>query len=268
MIIDVLIAFATVTIVGLVLAGLLALAAHYLHVEEDATVKEIRDVLPGVNCGACGYTGCDEYAKALANGGVKTNLCIPGADATAEEISKILGVEAEDVVEMFAYVHCNGNCEATNKKAIYEGIDSCLAASMFYGGPDACRFGCTGFGDCAKACPLDAICIEDGIARVDTRKCIGCGICVRTCPKNIIGLAPQVATTVVMCSSKDKGAVARKVCKNACIGCKKCELNCPDGAIKVTDNIASIDYEKCTGCGKCAEVCPTKCIKTVVASVG
>lgn len=268
MIIDVLTCFVAVTVLGLILAALLAVAAQFLHVAEDETVKNIRDVLPGVNCGACGYTGCDEYAKALAEGGVKTNLCIPGADATAEKISEILGVAAEDVVEQYAYVHCNGNCEATDKKAVYEGIDSCLAASMFYAGPDACRFGCTGLGDCARACPVDAICIEDGIARVDTRKCIGCGICVRTCPKGIIELVPQVANTVVFCSSRDKGAVARKACKNACIGCKKCELNCPHDAIKVENNLARIDYGKCTGCGKCAEVCPTKCIKPVMPNVG
>lgn len=263
MIIDILTAFIAVTAVGLVLAVLLALAAHFLNVKEDETVMRIREALPSVNCGACGYTGCDEYAKALAGGGVKTNLCIPGADAVAAEIANILGVDAEDVIEQFAYVHCNGNCEATSKKAVYEGIDSCLAASMFYAGPDTCRFGCTGLGDCARACPEDAICIEDGIARVDTRKCIGCGICVRTCPKGIIELAPQVIKTTVMCSSKDKGAVARKACKNACIGCKKCELTCPEGAIKVEDNLARIDYSKCSGCGKCAEVCPTKCIKNV-----
>ena len=262
---DVLIAFGAVTAVGIISAVLLALASHFLSVEEDETVKNIREVLPGVNCGACGYTGCDEYAKALASGNVKTNLCIPGADAVASDIANILGVEAEDVIEQVAYVHCNGNCSATTKKAVYDGIDSCLAASMFYAGPDACRFGCTGIGDCARACPNDAICVEDGVARVITSKCTGCGICVKTCPKGIIGLAPQVATTVVFCSSKDKGAVARKACQNACIGCKKCELNCPQSAIKVEDNLATIDYNKCNGCGKCAEVCPTKCIKQVVS---
>jgi len=268
MIIDVLTAFIAVTAVGLILAVLLALAANFLHVQEDETVQKLREALPGVNCGACGYTGCDEYAKAMAGGGVKTNLCIPGADATADKLSEILGVESEDVVEMYAYVHCNGNCEVTSKKAVYEGIDSCVAASMLYGGPDVCRFGCMGLGDCAKVCPVDAICIEDDIAHVDTRKCIGCGMCARTCPKKIIDLVPQVANTVVFCNSNDKGAVARKACKNACIACKKCEMNCPEGAIKVENNLARIDYSKCSGCGKCAEVCPTKCIKPVVPNVG
>ena len=66
-----------------------------------------------------------------------------------------------------------------------------------------------------------------------------------------------------MCSNKQKGADARKACKNACIGCKKCERTCPNGAIAVKDNLAVIDYEKCTNCGTCVAACPTGCLKTV-----
>lgn len=264
---DILIAFSVVTLAGLVLGILLALAAHFLFVKEDETVIRVRECLPGVNCGACGFTGCDEYAKALAGGGVKANLCIPGADAVAAKVAEILGVAAEDVVEKTAYVHCNGNCNVTTKKMNYEGINTCLASSMLYGGPDTCRYGCLGCGDCAKVCPVGAICVKDGVAHVDSRICIGCGMCVKTCPKHIIELVPQTAKTVVMCSSKDKGAVARKACKNACVACEKCEINCPENAIVVENNISVIDYSKCTSCGKCAEVCPTHCIKTVKASV-
>ena len=67
----------------------------------------------------------------------------------------------------------------------------------------------------------------------------------------------------VYCSSKDKGADARKACQNACIGCKKCEKVCPDNAITVIDNCAVVDYTKCTGCGLCTESCPTGCLKKV-----
>ena len=263
MIENILNAFLVVTSVGLVSAVLLALASHFLFVKEDETAKKVRECLPGVNCGACGYTGCDDYAKAVASGEVKTNLCIPGADAVAADIAKIMGVEAIDVVEMVAFVGCNGNADATCKKVIYDGISTCAAASMIYGGPNACRFGWLGCGDCAVVCPVNAICIDDGIAHVNSDICIGCGLCADECPKGIIKLMPQISKVAVMCNSKDKGAVARKICKNACIGCKKCELNCPEKAITVINNLATINYDKCSGCGKCAEVCPTKCIKVL-----
>ncbi len=258
---DILIGFIVVTAIGLVAGVLLALASHFMNVPENETAKKIREVLPGVNCGACGYNGCDEYAKALAECGVSTNLCIPGADAVSQEISDILGVEFEDVKEKVAFVHCNGNCFATDSKAHYDGQMTCKAANLIYGGPGKCTFGCLGCGDCARDCPVNAICMKDGIAHIDSRICIGCGMCVKICPKNIISLVPKLATVKVMCSGHDKGAVALKSCKNACISCKKCENTCPHGAIRVENNLAVIDYDLCTECKKCAEVCPTKCIK-------
>ncbi len=257
---EILIGFAVVSAIGLIAGVLLAVASHFFGVKENEKVSEIRQVLPGVNCGACGFNGCDEYAKALAKGETATNLCIPGADSAAEKIADILGVESQEVVEMIAVVHCNGNCEATGSKAHYDGQMTCRAASLIYGGPGKCIYGCLGCGDCARACPVGAICMRDGIAHVNPAVCIGCGMCVNTCPKNIISLMPDIFSVEVLCSSKDKGAVALKNCKNACIACKKCENNCPTAAIKVENNIAKIDYSLCTQCGKCAEACPTHCI--------
>lgn len=259
----ILLGFLVVSAIGLIAGVVLTLASHFMHVPVDERVSKVREALPGVNCGACGFTGCDDYAKAVAEGIAKPNLCIPGADATAQEISKIMGVEFEDVVEMMAYVRCNGNCDATSSKACYDGQMTCRGANLVYGGPGKCRFGCLGCGDCARACPVDAICMKDGIARVNPKICIGCGLCASECPKGIISLIPQVAKIAVMCSSEDKGAVARKNCTNACIGCKKCENTCPNGAINVENNLAGIDYDKCTNCGACAEVCPTKCIHKI-----
>ena len=263
MIIDVLIALGIVAAVAVFLGVLLALVSHFFGVEEDKTVKEIRACLPGINCGACGFKGCDDYAAALAEGKAKPNLCVPGAEGVANEIGAILGIEVEPPKDVVAFVHCNGNCEATSKKANYEGITTCKAASMVFGGPDACRFGCMGFGDCAAACPAEAICILDGIAHVDSSRCLGCGLCAETCPKKVISMIPQETRAVVMCNNKEKGADARKACKNACIACKKCEKTCPHGAITVTNNLAEIDYTKCTGCGACVEACPTGCLKSV-----
>ena len=263
-VIDILIAFGVVAGVALILGVLLAVISHFFAVEEDQKVKAVRACLPGVNCGACGYKGCDDYAAAVADGSAKPNLCVPGAEATAKELGEILGVEVEAPADVVAFVHCNGNCEATTKKASYDGITSCKAASMLYGGPDACKYGCLGLGDCATACPAGAICLKDGIAHVDTSKCLGCGLCETVCPKHIISMIPQETEAVVMCSNTDKGAEARKVCKNACIGCMKCKKVCPHDAITVTNNLAKIDYDKCEGCGLCAKACPTGCMKQVI----
>ena len=260
---SILIAFAVVTAVGLIAGVLLALASHFLSVSENETTQKVRECLPGINCGACGYNGCDEYAKAVAEDGEKTNLCVPGADSVAAEIAEVLGVEAQDVIEMMAFVGCNGHKDVTEKSNDYNGVNTCSAASMIYGGPNSCKYGCLGCGDCAVACPVDAICLKDGIAHINPEICIGCGMCVKKCPKNIIKLVPQTARIAVMCNNKEKGGAARKKCKNACIACKKCELNCPSGAIKVENNLATIDYSKCTNCGICVEVCPTRCIHTI-----
>lgn len=261
--IDILIAFAVVSAVALIAGILLALISHFFGVEEDKRVKEIRACLPGINCGACGYKGCDDYAAALAAGSAAPNLCVPGAESTANELGAILGVEVEEPKDVVAFVHCNGNCEATQKRAVYNGISTCRAASMLHGGPDACVYGCLGYGDCAAVCPSGAICTKDGIAHVDTSRCLGCGLCVSTCPKKIISMVPQETVAVIMCNNRDKGADARKACKNACIGCKKCEKVCPEQAITVTDNLAKIDYNKCTGCGTCTQSCPVGCLKKV-----
>ena len=259
----ILIAFLVMFGIALVACILLSVLSHFFGVEDDPRQKEIRACLPGINCGACGYKGCDDYAAALAAGGVAPNLCIPGAQKVADQIGGILGVESEPFKDVVAFVGCNGHCEATAPKAVYDGVQTCKAASMIYGGANSCRFGCLGYGDCAVACPANAICMIDGIAHVDTSRCLGCGLCTTQCPKRLISMVSQHTETVVMCSSKDKGADARKACKNACIGCKKCERTCPNGAIAVKDNLAVIDYEKCTNCGACVAACPTGCLKTV-----
>ena len=263
MLIDILTSLAVVVAVSLVLGVLLALFINFFAVPENEKAKKIRECLPGINCGACGYTGCDSYAKALAEGEAEPNCCIPGAESVAAMLGEVLGVEVEEPKDVVAFVHCNGDCGVATEKALYDGIHTCKALSSLYGGTKGCLYGCLGCGDCAKVCVADAICIDSGIAKVDTSKCVGCGLCSKACPKKIISMVPQDTSVAVYCSSKDKGADARKVCKNACIGCKKCEKTCPEGAISVVNNCAVVDYSKCKGCGICANECPTGCLKKV-----
>lgn len=258
--------YALLIVGGVSLAAglLLAVSSHFMHVEVDETVACLRACLPGVNCGACGYTGCDEYAKALAEGKAAPNLCIPGSTDTAAKIGEVLGIEVvEEPRDLVAVVACNGNYDANPDKVVYDGIQTCHAATMLYGGQNACPYGCLGCGDCAAVCPVQAISVINGVAKVDTTTCIGCGMCVRTCPKGIIRLVLQSEQTLVLCSNHEKGAVARKNCTAACIACRKCEKVCPEGAITVVDNLATIDYEKCIKCGLCVAGCPTHCLHTV-----
>ena len=258
---EILVPIIAVCIIGLICGVGLSVASSVMAVKEDERFPAIRECLPGANCGACGYTGCDGYAKALLEPGTKTNLCVPGSTAVAKKLSEVLGVEAEDVVEKKAVLHCSGTCQASSVKHDYRGIQSCAAAKLFFGGAGSCVFGCVGLGDCEKVCPQGAICLNDGIATINPRLCGGCGLCASTCPQKIIEVVPVTVKTTVGCSNHQKGAATRKVCTAGCIGCKKCEKVCEQGAITVVNNLAVIDYSKCTACGECVKNCTTGCLK-------
>ena len=255
------IAIIVVTVIGILCAVMLAVASKVMAVEVDERVTQVRECLPGANCGGCGFAGCDGYAAALVEDpDLPLTLCAAGGNAAAQAVAAVLGREAGEVEAKVAFVHCRGTCEATSNKVDYHGIESCSAAKLLFGGAGQCTYGCMGLGDCAKVCPQDAICFEGGIAHVDPRRCIGCGACAEACPNGVIAIQPAAAPVTVACSSKDKGAVVRKKCTAGCIGCGLCMRNCPHGAITVQNNLAVIDYEKCTGCGTCQGVCPAKCI--------
>ena len=243
--------------IGAVCALILVVASKYMAVPENERFPAIRECLPGANCGACGYAGCDGYANALAEGTEdRANLCIPGGAGAAAAIAAVLGVEAGEMVPQVAYVKCAGDCEKAQHKYEYVGVNTCAAANSLFAGEWACPSSCMGYGDCEIACPSDAIHIVNGVARVDFGKCTGCGICAKQCPKHIISLRKVTDRVIVRCSSHENGAATRKACAAGCIGCKKCEKTCAHDAIHVVDNLAAIDYDKCVGCGECVESCP------------
>ncbi len=156
-----------VCIIGLICGVGLSVASSVMAVKEDERFPAIRDCLPGANCGACGFTGCDGYAKALLQPGTKTNLCVPGGAEAAKKLAAVLGVEAEETVRNVAVVKCSGTCDVTQPKAEYRGIQSCSAAKLLFGGPGSCTYGCIGYGDCVAVCPQKAISIDRGVAFVD-----------------------------------------------------------------------------------------------------
>ncbi len=241
--------------IGLILGLILAVVSALMAVPKDEKVEAIAEALPGANCGACGFSGCEGYAKALASGEATLGKCSPGGEECVKAISEILGVESTAVEKKTALVHCAGSTDNTDEKMKYQGVMSCRAAMMLHGGMSSCNFGCIGLGDCVNVCPYGAISLCNGVAHIEPELCKGCSMCVAACPKKLISFVPLKEMAVVRCQNCQKGADARKVCKSACIGCKKCEKVCEAGAVKVENFVAYVDASKCTGCMKCVEAC-------------
>ena len=261
MITGIIVAAVVVGCVGIILGFFLGIAGEKFKVETDPREDAILEVLPGNNCGGCGYAGCSGLAAAIVKGEAEVGGCPVGGAPVAAKVGEIMGVAAGEQVHEVAFVKCAGTCEKAKQAYDYTGITDCqMAAMMQNGGPKGCSFGCLGFGSCVKACPFDAIHIVDGIALVDKEVCKACGKCVAACPKHLIELVPYSAKHIVQCSSKDVGKNVMKACSVGCIGCHLCEKNCPKDAVHVIDNVAYIDQEKCVGCGICAQKCPKKII--------
>lgn len=241
---NILAAFLIISIMGLILGIGLAFAANKLAVAKDQKQIDIENVLPGANCGGCGYPGCSGYAEACANGECALNLCAPGGSEVAVKIGEIMGqsVEVSDVKKV-AYVFCNGDCEKTKTDFDYEGITDCNAASILFDGDLGCKEGCLQLGSCIEVCPVDAIYKkENGQIEVDPKLCIACGKCVDICPHNVIKLIDDNSEYVVKCNNHDSGAIVRKICDAGCIGCQICVRKYPesgcsmDGFLSVFDN--------------------------------
>lgn len=274
--------------IGFLLGAGLAFASQRFAVEKNATVEAVLAILPGANCGGCGYPGCAGYADAVVLKGALINLCAPGGSAVAQKIAKILGQDEIASVRKVAFVHCAGGKDKAKDKYRYDGVRNCQMAVNLGGGPKACEYGCMGFGSCVAACKFDALVMgDDDIPVVDRVKCTGCGACVRACPKHIISLQTDTTTIYLACSSHEKGKAVKDVCTVGCIGCGICAKVTGGNAIEMKDNLPSVDYDaapnlilahykcptksyidlapkraqmvidtKCKGHGKCVETCP------------
>ena len=288
---------AALTLLFLGLLGLLfgatigAASARFLS-HDDAIAREIELVLPNVDCGACGFARCSDFAGAIAARKAGPAGCIPGGPKVAHEIGDVLGTPVTTPDPMMAVVHCRGGNGESSNRCVYEGIRDCHAAILAASGHKSCFDGCLGLGSCVTACPFDAIRINDnGLASVDPDACTGCGLCVRACPRGVIELIPRVHKIYVACVNHDRGARVGTYCSVGCTACTQCVRATPSGAITMANNLPVLDYSSgenfivaahtcpsdcfvdlvkirptvnidaaCTGCGDCVPSCPTDAI--------
>ena len=260
---------AVIALLGLVLALVLYIVADRFKVEEDPRIDEVEKVMPGANCGGCGFAGCRAFADAAVKApNLDNNYCPVGGNDVMKKVAAILGYEVKEKAPMVAVVRCNGSCEARPRINEYDGYASCRVKAALYAGDTACAFGCLGCGDCVAACAFGAISMDPatGLPVVDESKCTACGACAKACPKSIIEIRPKGPRGMrlyVSCLNRDKGPAAKKACASACISCGICAKTCTHGAITVENNVAYIDPAKCKLCRECEAVCPTGAIHSV-----
>jgi len=261
----VLISVAVIGGLGLIFGVGLGIASKKLAIVPDELLGEVRELLPGVNCGGCGYPGCDAFAKALCQEQASISACAVCVADNANQIAKVLGVEAGEQKRLVARVMCIGVKDKIVEKFDYYGVQDCRAAVSLSGGAKACPVGCLGLGTCQKVCPFDAITVDEkeGVAHVEADKCTGCGRCALECPRNTITMLDPENRVYVACRLHQKGRAVKEICKAGCIGCGICAKVCKFDAIEMVDNLPIFDYDKCVYCGMCAKKCPQDAIEFI-----
>jgi electron transport complex protein RnfB len=252
-------------LLGLVFGVMASLASRKTYVFSDHTIRKISDVLPNVNCGVCGYASCGAFAKAVAEGKKDATGCIPGGAETAHAIGDIMGVTVTPAEPFKAVVKCNGGLKESVFRCCYDGIQDCHAAILAGNGPKTCIDGCLGLGSCVRACPFDALRInENGLAVVDPGACTGCGACVKVCPRSVIDMIPHVHKIFIACSNHDWGTRVKKYCTVGCTACTLCVKATPSGAISMVNNLPVLDYKTQENFVVAAHTCPSGCFVDLV----
>ena len=160
-------AILSLTFLGAALGIILGVANKFLQVEGNPLVDELASVMPGSNCGQCGFAGCAAAAAAIAEGTASPACCPPGGKALAIAIGLKLGI----TVDLSALTD-DGPKIATVAEELCIGC---------------CR--------CSKVCPTDAIL---GAARqihnVLREACTGCRVCIDSCPTEALLMKPVPVT--------------------------------------------------------------------------
>lgn len=259
----------TMFALGLLASIILAVASKVFYVEEDPRVEAVVEVLPGANCGGCGFPGCEGYASAVVNDpSIPANRCCAGGADVNIAVAELTGKIVADAEPLFALRRCDKLAGNVAQRYSYQGMPSCAAAAMLRGGTEVCAHSCLGYGDCVEACPFGAMEIKDNMVVVNRSKCTGCGNCTTACPRGILELTPQRARTAVFCNTRDKLRAVSEVCGVGCIKCGKCIKSCPAKAIRLDKDRIVIDNGLCSSYGSdCNEACVEACSRHILRPV-
>ena len=242
------------------LASLLVVANRLLYVYEDPRIDNVTDMLPGTNCGGCGYPGCRPFAEALVAGLALPGKCSVSSPAEQSRIAVYLNVDVGREEKRVARLACAGGSNVSRNHAHYEGLGSCAAATLVAGGGKGCFWGCLGIGDCQVACTFDAIEMNaHRLPVVNESRCTACGDCVTACPKDLFTIELQSHRLWVACRSLDAGDEILADCQVACTACGRCAMDAP-GLVEMKGNLPVIDYSKGPASKAAIERCPTGAI--------
>jgi len=264
---EVLVALISLGGIGLFFGVVLAFLDKKLKVEVDPTIEKVTRMLPGLNCGACGFAGCDVFAQRVVKAKDLFGGCLPGGKELNKEIASSLGIESSFKSTPFkVVVFCGARFGEKKTSFEYRGPQKCSYAQLGLGTID-CRYGCLGLGDCVSVCPTKALYIEAGLVVVDYDKCIGCGKCVKVCPRNVLQLVEveRGAIYAVSCSNPANALGTKMVCSKGCIGCGICVRLVNDSPFYLTRGLSRLDRNKVKGTDKeklelAKEKCPVKII--------
>lgn len=260
---NVLFAVIVVGVLAFILGFVLEILSKKFALPKDEKLEALLAIMPGANCGGCGYAGCAAYAEAVAKGEAEIGKCAPGGRSLALSMGAIMGESTiAEPEKKVAFIACRGDANHSLFEAKYDGILDCRAASLLFEGLKGCRSGCLGLGSCAVSCPHNAIYKDtEGNYIVDKEKCVGCGICVQVCPHKVIKLIPYDAPYAVACNNKEIGLKVKRVCEMGCIGCRICVNKFPASGCVMDENLSYVDYSKDTSeLANAASACPRKII--------
>lgn len=257
------------TCLGFVASVILAGASRVFYVKEDPRVQAVVDVLPGANCGGCGYAGCEGYALAVVNdASVPANKCCAGGADVSIAVGELTGKTVNEEEPLVAFRRCNKTEGHVALRYDYQGMPSCAAAALLRGGADVCSWACMGFGDCKQACPFGAMELSDGMVRVNAAICTGCGTCIGACPNGVLELVPKRLRVMVACNTHEKLRAVTDTCDVGCIKCGRCVKVCPAKAVSLNGSRIEIDHRECLSYGpQCEEACVAACPRGCLCSV-